>query len=253
MIGFLRSAPSIARLPADQIDPEYRRLRRQVFAGIFLGYAAYYLVRNNLALAIPDILKEYPAVLEGRARHGADRAVDRLRRVEVPDGLDLGPEQPAVFPAARAAAVGGDHCGDRTVQGHLRVARAPGGAADPERLGAGHGLAALRQDDGALVQHQGARRGGVGVEHRAQRRRRRSSPASPALGVFLFADWGAKFYFNAMVAAVRSGAGASSCCATRRSRAGCRRSRSTATTTRRTTARRTSATSRSGRSSSNTS
>src|SRR4029077_151843 len=34
--------------------------RRRVFAGIFLGYAAYYLVRNNLALAIPDILKEFP-------------------------------------------------------------------------------------------------------------------------------------------------------------------------------------------------
>ena len=29
-------------------------------SGIFLGYAAYYLVRNNLALAIPDILREYP-------------------------------------------------------------------------------------------------------------------------------------------------------------------------------------------------
>jgi OPA family glycerol-3-phosphate transporter-like MFS transporter len=42
------------------VDREYRRLRRQVFAGIFIGYAAYYLVRNNLALAIPDILREYP-------------------------------------------------------------------------------------------------------------------------------------------------------------------------------------------------
>src|SRR5215210_9377185 len=41
-------------------DRAYRRNRRQVFAGIFLGYAAYYLVRNNLALAIPDILREYP-------------------------------------------------------------------------------------------------------------------------------------------------------------------------------------------------
>src|SRR5215213_10330909 len=42
------------------VDRDYRRNRRQVFAGIFLGYAAYYLVRNNLALAIPDILREYP-------------------------------------------------------------------------------------------------------------------------------------------------------------------------------------------------
>jgi OPA family glycerol-3-phosphate transporter-like MFS transporter len=42
------------------VDREYRRQRRSVFAGIFSGYAAYYLVRNNLALAIPDILAEYP-------------------------------------------------------------------------------------------------------------------------------------------------------------------------------------------------
>jgi MFS transporter, OPA family, glycerol-3-phosphate transporter len=42
------------------IDADYRRLRRQVFVGIFIGYAAYYLVRNNLALAIPDILREHP-------------------------------------------------------------------------------------------------------------------------------------------------------------------------------------------------
>lgn len=60
MIGLLKPSPHVERLPADRIDPSYRRLRRQVFAGIFLGYAAYYLVRNNLALAIPDILKEHP-------------------------------------------------------------------------------------------------------------------------------------------------------------------------------------------------
>ena len=60
MIGWLRPAPFGAPLPADRVDPTYRRLRRQVFVGIFAGYAAYYLVRNNLALAIPDILREYP-------------------------------------------------------------------------------------------------------------------------------------------------------------------------------------------------
>jgi OPA family glycerol-3-phosphate transporter-like MFS transporter len=60
VIGFLKPAPAIERLPADRIDPAYRRLRRQVFAGIFVGYAAYYLVRNTLALAIPDVLREHP-------------------------------------------------------------------------------------------------------------------------------------------------------------------------------------------------
>jgi OPA family glycerol-3-phosphate transporter-like MFS transporter len=60
MIGFLKSAPAIERLSRHEIDPEYTRLRRQVFIGIFVGYAAYYLVRNTLALAIPDILREHP-------------------------------------------------------------------------------------------------------------------------------------------------------------------------------------------------
>src|SRR5215213_428275 len=50
-------APATATLGSDpQVDADYKRLRRQVF----VGYAGYYLVRNNLALAIPDILREHP-------------------------------------------------------------------------------------------------------------------------------------------------------------------------------------------------
>ena len=60
MIGWLKPAPFADPLPLAEVDPTYRRLRRQVFLGIFAGYAAYYLVRNNLALAIPDMLREYP-------------------------------------------------------------------------------------------------------------------------------------------------------------------------------------------------
>src|SRR5512139_1088301 len=54
------SPDAVPRVPADRVAPEYRRLRRQVFAGIFVGYAAYYLVRNTMALAIPDLLEAYP-------------------------------------------------------------------------------------------------------------------------------------------------------------------------------------------------
>src|SRR6187549_3295228 len=54
------SAPIIAAVPDLDLDRRYRHNRRRVFAAIFVGYAAYYLVRNNLALAIPDILREYP-------------------------------------------------------------------------------------------------------------------------------------------------------------------------------------------------
>ena len=60
MFSLLRPAPAAPALPAERIDPEYRRLRWQVFTGIFVGYAAFYLVRKNFALALPDILKEHP-------------------------------------------------------------------------------------------------------------------------------------------------------------------------------------------------
>jgi len=60
MISFLKPARAISPLAAERIDPSYRRLRWQVFAGIFVGYAAFYLVRNNFALAMPAILKAHP-------------------------------------------------------------------------------------------------------------------------------------------------------------------------------------------------
>jgi MFS transporter, OPA family, glycerol-3-phosphate transporter len=56
----MQSFMDVATVPSPGVDREYRRHRRSAFIGIFAGYAAYYLVRNNLALAIPDILKEYP-------------------------------------------------------------------------------------------------------------------------------------------------------------------------------------------------
>jgi len=61
MFGFLRPAAFAAPLPEAAVAPTYRRLRLQVFAGSFIGYAGYYLVRNNLALAIPDILRTHSA------------------------------------------------------------------------------------------------------------------------------------------------------------------------------------------------
>lgn len=60
MISLFKPAPPATPLPVDRIDPEYRRLRWQVFAGIFIGYAGYYLVRNNFSLAMPAILKAHP-------------------------------------------------------------------------------------------------------------------------------------------------------------------------------------------------
>ncbi|PVZ19610.1 MULTISPECIES: glycerol-3-phosphate transporter [unclassified Pseudomonas] len=58
MFALFRPAPHRPRLPDDQIDPLYRRLRWQIFAGIFIGYAGYYLLRKNFSLAIPYLVEE---------------------------------------------------------------------------------------------------------------------------------------------------------------------------------------------------
>ncbi|WP_242495108.1 hypothetical protein [Salinicola tamaricis] len=47
MLGIFKAGGAAARLPEARIDPVYRRLRWQIFAGIFFGYAGYYLVRKN--------------------------------------------------------------------------------------------------------------------------------------------------------------------------------------------------------------
>lgn len=56
MINIFKPAKHKTPLPEHRIDPEYKRLRLQVFIGIFLGYAAYYFVRKNFSFAVPDLL-----------------------------------------------------------------------------------------------------------------------------------------------------------------------------------------------------
>jgi OPA family glycerol-3-phosphate transporter-like MFS transporter len=60
VLSILKPAPAAPPVDASKVDSRYRRLRWQVFGGIFIGYAAFYLVRNNLALALPDVLKAHP-------------------------------------------------------------------------------------------------------------------------------------------------------------------------------------------------
>lgn len=45
-------------MPEKQVDPHYRRLRLQVFIGIFIGYAGYYLVRKNFSMVMPDLIAQ---------------------------------------------------------------------------------------------------------------------------------------------------------------------------------------------------
>lgn len=58
MLRFLQNPPEKPLLPKEQIDRTYSRMRLQVFIGIFVGYAGYYLVRKNFALAMPDLIAQ---------------------------------------------------------------------------------------------------------------------------------------------------------------------------------------------------
>lgn len=57
MIKILQPPAPKEPLPKEKIDSEYKRMRLKVFLGAFLGYAAYYLVRKNLAIAIPGMIQ----------------------------------------------------------------------------------------------------------------------------------------------------------------------------------------------------
>jgi len=58
LIGFLKPPAHRKPLPEDEVDDSYRRLRLQVFIGIFVGYAGYYLVRKNFTLAMPYLIEQ---------------------------------------------------------------------------------------------------------------------------------------------------------------------------------------------------
>ena len=58
MIGLLRPPSHKQRIPEAETGKEYRRLRLQVFMGVFVGYAGYYFVRKNFSLAMPYLIEE---------------------------------------------------------------------------------------------------------------------------------------------------------------------------------------------------
>lgn len=58
MFGFYKPEKHKILLPQEQQDSEYKKLRWQVFIGIFVGYAGYYLVRKNFSLAMPYLIDE---------------------------------------------------------------------------------------------------------------------------------------------------------------------------------------------------
>ena len=57
MLNAFKPATHKELLTKSKIDSSYKRLRLQVFIGIFIGYAGYYLVRKVFSLAMPDLVE----------------------------------------------------------------------------------------------------------------------------------------------------------------------------------------------------
>lgn len=57
-LGVLAAPPAAPRVPENEIEPLYKRFRRQAFLGIFIGYAGFYLIRNNVSI-VSAVLKEH--------------------------------------------------------------------------------------------------------------------------------------------------------------------------------------------------
>ncbi|MDM5152704.1 MFS transporter [Bacillus sp. DX1.1] len=57
MFSFLKPKIATTKIASDQVQKTYRLFRLQSLLGVFFGYIAYYIVRNNFALSTP-YLKE---------------------------------------------------------------------------------------------------------------------------------------------------------------------------------------------------
>jgi OPA family glycerol-3-phosphate transporter-like MFS transporter len=201
VIAFLKPAAFTPPLAADRVDVTYRRLRREVFVGIFIGYAGYYLVRNNLALAIPDLLRAHPAYSKaglGAALTGLSIAYglskflmgsvsDRSNpKYFLPLGLALSSIIIAAFglvPLASASLFA--ICTVMVLNGWVQGMGWP-----PCGKTMVHWFSTRERGLTVSVWNTAHNVGGALVATFA------------LLGVMLFNDWRAKFYFNALIAAL---------------------------------------------------
>ena len=200
MIGFLKPAAFAPELPAERVDPEYRRLRRRVFTGIFIGYAGYYLVRNNLALAIPDLLEAHPefskaelgtaltalSVTYGLSKFLMGSVSDRSNpKYFLPLGLLLS--------SALMAAFGLFHAMAASLVAIITVMAVNGWVQGMGWPPCGktmvHWFSLKERGLTVSTWNTAHNVGGALIAYFALR------------GFVLFGDWGAKFYFNALIAA----------------------------------------------------
>lgn len=196
----IEAAASEAAWPAS-VDRLYRRQRARVYAGIFIGYASYYLVRNNLALAIPDILAEHPqyskaslgtaltalSITYGTSKFLMGAVSDRSNpKYFLPLGLLL--SCAVMMTSGLVKAIYGSLAiviGLQAVNGWVQGMGWP-----PCGKTMVHWFSTRERGLVVSTWNVGHNVGGALVAYLA------------AVGVMLFGDWGAKFYFNAAIAAV---------------------------------------------------
>ncbi|MDE9619986.1 phosphoglycerate transporter PgtP [Citrobacter portucalensis] len=58
MLSIFKAGPAANKVPAEKVQKTYGRYRIQALLSVFLGYLAYYIVRNNFTLSTP-YLKEH--------------------------------------------------------------------------------------------------------------------------------------------------------------------------------------------------
>jgi OPA family glycerol-3-phosphate transporter-like MFS transporter len=171
-----------------------------VFLGIFVGYAGYYLVRNNLALAIPDILREHPEYTKaglGSALTGLSIAygLSKFLMGSVSDRsnpkyfLPLG----LLLSSAIMAAFGLSHAAYASLVAIVAIMILNGWVQGMGWPPCGktmvHWFSTKERGVTVSVWNTAHNVGGALVANLA------------LLGVLLFHDWRAKFYFNALIAA----------------------------------------------------
>ena len=140
MWNFLKPAPHKDLLPEGKIDSTYKSLRWQVFVGIFIGYAGYYIVRKNFSMAMPFLTD--PAGPYGFDKGSLSIVLSlnavALRPVEVLDGERLGSQQRAGVPSPGVGTGGPVHDvhgrADRAVRGKHDFHRDHGGVELPGRV-----------------------------------------------------------------------------------------------------------------------
>ncbi len=47
-LGFLTASPAAPRVQESRVASLYKKYRASAFLGIFIGYAGFYLIRNNV-------------------------------------------------------------------------------------------------------------------------------------------------------------------------------------------------------------